>query len=168
MKKDIMRESHKLTKEIRAEYPDMTATYHDQLGICVKVLYAESKDNKAISTDVVCEELISNDVFKSLIDRIANDKFYGFNVVGEKYGYYHVESLLQVLVCRDMYPKIFASKEYELTYREEGYNEFLIKVRDFGIQTGMALFEKFADHGFRFMREEIDFTVKYDINNPPF
>ena len=166
--KNVMRNAHKLTKEIRVEYPDMTATYAQQLGICIKVLYAESKNNKAISIDVVQEELISNDVFKSLIDRIANDKFYGFNVVGEKYGYYHVENLLQVLVCRDMYPDIFASKKYELTYREEGYNEFLIKVRDFGTQTGMALFEKFADHGFRFMKEEIDCDVLYDVNNPPF
>lgn len=65
LNKNILREAHKLTKEIKAEYPEVD--YKAQLGICISYLYnkgtkeANIKDLLMSAAEEAVEEMEADD-----------------------------------------------------------------------------------------------------------
>ena len=57
MKKNIMKEAHKLTKQIVEKYPDVD--YKTQLGLCLSFLSQEKEGNEMVEISIGTEKQIA-------------------------------------------------------------------------------------------------------------
>lgn len=74
--KNLLKEAHKMTKEIKREYPEVD--YKFQLGLCLSFLYKKGVDKK-----VNKKENFNNFRFEGLNYRSCSNKYYTMNRVNK-------------------------------------------------------------------------------------
>ena len=68
--KNIMKEAHRLTKEIKKEFPEVD--YKTQLGICLSFLYAEGADNEEVELQGSVKQVAWANEIRTKVLEIAN------------------------------------------------------------------------------------------------
>ena len=83
MKRNLMKEAHKLTKEIKKQYPEVD--YKTQLGLCLSFLSQEKGDNEMVelkgtekqvkwAKDIRNRIIKVNEIFEKAIEGVDMDK----------------------------------------------------------------------------------------------
>ena len=83
MKRNLMKEAHKLTKEIKKQYPEVD--YKTQLGLCLSFLSQEKGDNEMVelkgtekqvkwANDIRNRIIKVNEIFEKAIEGVDMDK----------------------------------------------------------------------------------------------
>ena len=83
MKRNLMKEAHKLTKEIKKQYPEVD--YKTQLGLCLSFLSQEKGDNEMVelkgtekqvkwAKDIRNRIITVNEIFEKAIEGVDMDK----------------------------------------------------------------------------------------------
>lgn len=83
MKRNLMKEAHKLTKEIKKQYPEVD--YKTQLGLCLSFLSQEKGDNEMVelkgtekqvkwAEDIRNRIIKVNEIFEKAIEGVDMDK----------------------------------------------------------------------------------------------
>ena len=77
MKRNLMKEAHKMTKEIKEQYPEVD--YQAQLGLCLSFLAQESKKEGEKKMTIINRKKFFNEVNKWDIYKYLGNNFYKRN-----------------------------------------------------------------------------------------
>ncbi len=116
---NILKEAHKLTKEIKREYPEVD--YKAQLGICISYLSKNKEENTMVELKGSEKQVTwAEDIRKDLLERMEE---YKGNVISKK--------VSKETMVRDFKEVVLKSNSALKCVRE--YREELVKLIDIGI-----------------------------------